>query len=53
MNCEHLSATGIDQAPCDEHKVWRCDSCGFLYREVPVEEASRILGGVVYAIVPV
>lgn len=31
--CEHLSATGVDQAT-GPNKVWRCDSCGWLFRSV-------------------
>jgi hypothetical protein len=33
--CEHLSATGVDQATDGPDKVWRCDACGRLYRTVP------------------
>lgn len=35
LECGHDSATGIDQAPCDALKVWRCDSCGWTYRSIP------------------
>lgn len=33
--CEHDSADGIDQAPMDDRKVWRCDECDALFRSVP------------------
>jgi hypothetical protein len=59
-HCEHLSATGIDDTPlANPNKVWRCDGCGMLYRDVIeggvahivplVEDAAIELGGGVIA----
>lgn len=34
-DCTHESATGVDQTdPADDAKVWRCDGCGWTYRNV-------------------
>ena len=36
LACLHLSATGIDTTPLDDpQKVWKCDGCGWIYRNVP------------------
>ncbi len=40
--CEHLSATGVDQAEGDD-KLWRCDTCGLLHRWVAVDGISRMV----------
>lgn len=34
-NCPHTSATGIDTSPDGPDKIWRCDGCGRLFRDVP------------------
>lgn len=39
--CGHPSSTGIDQAPDDEMKVWRCDSCGWLHRSVRQDDGTH------------
>lgn len=35
--CQHLSATGVDQRPVGPEKVWACDGCGRRYRDVGPE----------------
>jgi hypothetical protein len=35
--CDHPSASGVDQAPFGPDKVWRCDVCGWRYRSIPVD----------------
>lgn len=48
--CEHWSATGVDDTPIeDPDKVWRCDGCGWLYRSAQVEGQPpfvRVMRGV-------
>jgi hypothetical protein len=39
--CDHPSASGVDQAPSGPDKVWRCDVCGWLYRSIPVDGGRR------------
>lgn len=41
MTCTHESATGVDQTDlADEQKVWRCDGCGWMYRNVVTTTAN-------------
>lgn len=41
FTCDHPSASGVDDAPFGDTKVWRCDVCGVLYRSVRVEGSLR------------
>lgn len=40
LECWHDSATGVDQAPDGPDKLWRCDSCAWVYREVDDPEGT-------------
>lgn len=40
--CSHLSATGIDQM-WDDRKVWRCDACGWAFKQVTVDGITRMI----------
>jgi len=40
-DCTHESASGVDRTDlADEAKVWRCDACGWTYRNVETSTAN-------------
>lgn len=44
--CGHSSASGVDMAPANGRKVWRCDTCGWLYRDERQADGSTRMVGV-------
>jgi len=41
LDCTHESASGVDRTDlADEAKVWRCDACGWTYRNVETSTAN-------------